>query len=271
MRTVAILPVKTFGRAKQRLGQAFPDRPALAAAMVADVLEALAAVPSLDGVIVVTAEPVAARIAADMGAQVVHDPAESGQSDAAARGVAAALAGAGQPMGGGPSEAGDPGAAVAGGADVPGRRVVVGAPAERVLLVPGDCPALDPDEVEALLARTAPVVIVPDRHGTGTNALVLAPPDVMAPAFGEGSFERHSGLARAAGTEPEVADVKTLGLDVDTPDDFAALKRALASHSRGAVRTRALLDDALAPPAGESASPSASALSDARPQAESSP
>jgi 2-phospho-L-lactate guanylyltransferase len=230
--------------------------------MVADVLDALAAVPSLDGVIVVTAEPIAARIAAELGAQVVHDPAESGQSDAAARGVAAALAGAGQPVDGGAGEAG--------GAGVPGRRVVVGAPAERVLLVPGDCPALDPDEVEALLARTAPVVIVPDRHGTGTNALVLSPPDVMAPSFGEGSFERHTGLARAAGTEAEVADVKTLGLDVDTPDDFAALKRALASHSRGAVRTRALLDS-LAPPAGESASPLASALSDARPQAESSP
>ena len=95
MRTVAILPVKSFGRAKQRLGQAFPDRPALAAAMVADVLDALAAVPSLDGVIVVTAEPIAARIATELGVQVVHDPAESGQSDAAARGVAAALAGAG--------------------------------------------------------------------------------------------------------------------------------------------------------------------------------
>ncbi|MDA0169556.1 NTP transferase domain-containing protein [Solirubrobacter taibaiensis] len=243
MRTVAILPVKSFSRAKQRLGQAFPDRPALAAAMVADVLDALAAVPSLDGVIVVTAEPIAARIATEMGAQVVHDPAESGQSDAAARGVAAALAGAG----GDASGAGTVGdAAAAGGAGVPGRRIIVGAPAERVLLVPGDCPALDPDEVEALLARTAPVVIVPDRHGTGTNALLLSPPDVMAPAFGEGSFERHSNLARAAGTVPQVADVRTLGLDVDTPDDFAALKRALASHDRGAVRTRALLDEAVA-------------------------
>ncbi len=241
MRTVAILPVKSFSRAKHRLGEAFPDRPALAAAMVADVLDALAAVPSLDGVIVVTAEPIAARIATERGVQVVHDPAERGQSDAAARGVAAALAGAGETVGGA-GEAGDAGGVV------PGRRVVVGAPAERVLLVPGDCPALDPDEVEALLARTAPVVIVPDRHGTGTNALLLAPPDVMAPAFGEGSFERHSGLARAAGTEPEVAEVKTLGLDVDTPDDFAALKRALATHGRGAVRTRALLDS-LAPAA----------------------
>jgi 2-phospho-L-lactate guanylyltransferase len=224
MRTVAILPVKSFGLAKQRLGQAFPDRPALAAAMVADVLDALAAVPSLDGVIVVTAEPTAAEIARGMGAQVVHDPAETGQSDAATRGVDAAL-----------------------GRVTAGEAVVLDPDAmraDRILLVPGDCPALDPDEVEALLARTAPVVIVPDRHGTGTNALLLSPPDVMAPAFGEGSFERHSRLARAAGTEPDVADVKTLGLDVDTPDDLAALKRALSTFPGGAVRTRALLDQA---------------------------
>ena len=53
MRTVAILPVKTFGRAKQRLGDAIDDRPQLAAAMAADVLDALAEVRGLDGVIVV--------------------------------------------------------------------------------------------------------------------------------------------------------------------------------------------------------------------------
>jgi 2-phospho-L-lactate/phosphoenolpyruvate guanylyltransferase len=209
MRTVAILPVKSFGRAKQRLGQAFPDRPALAAAMVADVLDALHAVPSLDGVIVVTAEPIAAAVATEHGADVVHDPEETGQSDAVARGIAATDAG-------------------------------------RVLLVPGDCPALDPAEVEALLRHDAPVVIVPDRHGTGTNALLLSPPGVMTPAFGEGSFVRHANLARDAGAEPTVAQVRTLGLDVDTPDDLAALRRALDTHPGGAVRTRALLDEALA-------------------------
>ncbi|RKQ90576.1 2-phospho-L-lactate guanylyltransferase [Solirubrobacter pauli] len=238
MRTVAILPVKSFGRAKQRLGHAFPDRPALAAAMVADVLEALAAVPSLDGVIVVTAEPIAAEIARGMGAQVVHDPDETGQSDAAARGVAAAL---GRDVAGASAGGTNAGAARDGVVLDP-----AAARADRVLLVPGDCPALDPDEVEALLGRRAPVVIVPDRHGTGTNALLLSPPDVMAPAFGEGSFERHSGLASAAGAEPDVADVRTLGLDVDTPDDLAALRRALEIHPGGAVRTRALLDQAIA-------------------------
>src|SRR3954454_23976710 len=173
MRTVAILPVKRFGRAKSRLGAAFPDRPALAAAMVGDVLEALARVEALQGMIVVTAEPDAADAAQAAGARVVHDPAEAGQSAAAALGIAHA-------------------------------------DADRVLLVPGDCPALDPEEVEALLAHREPVVIVPDRHGTGTNALVLTPPDALTPAFGEGSFARHSGLA---GAHYAVAHVPSLGLD----------------------------------------------------------
>jgi 2-phospho-L-lactate/phosphoenolpyruvate guanylyltransferase len=230
MRTVAILPVKSFGRAKQRLTGGFPDRPGLAAAMVADVLDALGLVEGLAEVLVVTAAPVEAR----PGVVVVHDPAEAGQSAAAGLGIAAAV------------ERG----------------------AERVLLVPGDCPALDPDEVAALLAGEASdrastftthgratrhsrettggadVVIVPDRHGTGTNALLLSPPTVMAPAFGEGSFARHAALASAAGVTPRVAEVRSLGLDVDTPEDLAALRRALAAWPRGAVRTRALLGEA---------------------------
>jgi 2-phospho-L-lactate guanylyltransferase len=93
-------------------------------------------------------------------------------------------------------------------------------------------------------APGASVVIVPDRHGTGTNALLLSPPTILAPAFGEGSFERHNALARAAGVTPRVAQVRSLGLDVDTPDDLAALRRALAAWPHGAVRTRALLGEA---------------------------
>jgi 2-phospho-L-lactate guanylyltransferase len=113
-----------------------------------------------------------------------------------------------------------------------------------VLLVPGDCPALDPAEVSSLLALSGDVVIVPDRHGTGTNALLLMPPDVMAPAFGEGSFARHERLAAEAGASFVVAEAGSLELDVDTPDDLAALRRALAARPRGAVHTRRLLEDA---------------------------
>ena len=66
----------------------------------------------------------------------------------------------------------------------------------------------------------------------------------MPPAFGEGSFARHRRLAAAAGASFHVADARSLELDVDTPDDLAALRRALGARPDGAARTRALLEDA---------------------------
>jgi 2-phospho-L-lactate/phosphoenolpyruvate guanylyltransferase len=210
---VAILPVKTFSRAKRRLGDAVGggERRALAAAMLGDVLAALEAVPAIAEVLVVTGEAGAVDAARRAHATVMADPDETGQSAAAARGIARAL------------ERG----------------------AERVLLVPGDCPALDPDEVSRLLARGgAPphVVIVPDRHGSGTNAMLLAPPDAVAPAFGAGSLARHAARAHAAGAAVKVCELPSLGLDVDTPDDLAALRAALAAHPHAAPRTRGVLD-----------------------------
>jgi 2-phospho-L-lactate guanylyltransferase len=215
METVAVLPIKTFSRAKHRLAEAVggPDRRELAEAMVGDVLEALSAVPELSGVIAVTAEPRAAASARETGAEVVHDPVEAGQSAAAMLGISAAL-----------------------------RRG-----AARALLVPGDCPALDPDEVSSLLARPEPVVIVADRHGAGTNALLLTPPDAIDPSFGPGSFARHA--ARARGVGLAVVEVPSLGLDVDTPSDLAALQAALAIRRGGAARTRELLERLLPAPA----------------------
>jgi 2-phospho-L-lactate guanylyltransferase len=212
MRTAAVLPVKSFGRAKQRLGAAVGqhEREALAAAMLGDVLAALGAAGGLDELIVVTAEARAAGAARDAGARVVDDPVETGQSDAAALGVRAAL---------------DRGA-------------------DRVLLVPGDCPALDPREVAQLLDGypAAGLVIVPDRHGSGTNALRIAPPDAVAPSFGPGSFARHAARGAGAGAVVRVAHAPSLELDVDTPGDLAALRAALTALPGAAPRTRALLE-----------------------------
>jgi 2-phospho-L-lactate guanylyltransferase len=214
MPTTAVLPVKRFAAAKQRLGEALgqAERGELAAAMVADVLDALAEVDGIDEIVVVTAEPRAAEAGEQAGAVLVDDPVEAGQSAAATLGVTEAR-----------------------------RR------AERVLLVPGDCPALDPGEVGGLLARPpghAPgghVTIVPDRHGRGTNALLLSPPDVLDPAFGPGSLARHAAQASAAGARVRIAACPSLELDVDTPGDLAALGAALGARPAAAPRTRALL------------------------------
>ena len=187
MSTYAVLPVKSFPRAKSRTQLQAAERASLAESMVRAVLTALEQVRGLDGLLVVTREPSLA------GLDVVPDPHETSHSAAAALGIAEAQ-----------------------------RRG-----ADRVLLVPGDCPLLDPAEVDALLASAgAGVTIVPDRHGTGTNALVLAPPDAMAPSFGPGSCERHAALARAAGVPARIARVPSLAFDVDTPADLAELQAA---------------------------------------------
>ena len=85
------------------------------------------------------------------------------------------------------------------------------------------------------------MALVPDRHGTGTNALVLVPPDVIVPAFGPDSRMRHEQAAADAGVPCTVEHVQTLLIDVDTADDLVALRRLLADHRGGAAHTRGML------------------------------
>jgi len=212
MRTAAVLPVKRFARAKQRLGASVAEelRFQLARAMVADVLLALSQTPSIERTIVVTGEDLVAASAGAQGALIVRDITETGQSAAVTLGVRRA-----QREG-----------------------------FERVLCIPGDCPALDPAELDALLGPAsgeAEVVIVSDRHGTGTNGLLLSPPDAIVPSFGPDSCERHRALARAAGVACRLERPASLLLDIDTGADLAALRERLSGETARAARTRAVL------------------------------
>jgi len=207
VKATAILPVKRFGAAKRRLAAGIDDsrREALVEAMLEDVLEAIGEARSIERTIVVSDEPRAAGAAAAAGAEVVADPAEPGHPRAALAGIA--------------------------------RAAQLGA--ERVVLLPGDCPLLEPRELDGLLTGVPDtyVAIVPDRHGTGTNALVLAPPDAISPAFGEGSCARHVTASREAGVPYGVEEVPSLALDLDTPADVIALTRELETRPGRARRT----------------------------------
>jgi 2-phospho-L-lactate guanylyltransferase len=216
MRTAAILPVKRFVRAKQRLGESVADelRLALAGAMVADVMLALSQTAAIERTIVITSEESVAAAARELGATVLPDVAESGQSAAAMLGIERAVADG----------------------------------IERTLCVPGDCPALEPAELQALLEQEPggdgpEVVIVPDRHGTGTNGLLLTPPTAIAPSFGPGSCERHRAQALAAGVASRLEMPPSLLLDIDTGADLLALRERLAGASTRAARTRAVLGE----------------------------
>src|SRR5450755_4961132 len=215
MTTFAILPMKSFGEAKQRLDLELQPGPrkALAEAMFCDVLVALRRATAVDQVLVVSSDHGAQRIAGGYGATVLEH-VDRGHNDAATHGVL--------------------------------RAIELGA--ERALLVPGDCPLMDPGELDELIARPAgarSALIVPDRHGTGTNALLLTPPDSLAPSFGPGSCERHATEAQAAGIAGEIVTVASLALDVDTPDDLATVQATLAATRGNAAHTRGMLSQLL--------------------------
>ena len=211
MSVVVVLPVKRFELAKRRLGDGGlrpSDRVALATGMLTDVLETLKLASEVDDVVVVTREPNAEVLARTYGAQVIPDDEHAGHSEAARLGIEwAAREGAFQ-----------------------------------VLVLAGDAPAVQAGEIDELLRGPSDgpeVVIVPDRHGSGTNALLLTPPGVISPSFGEGSRERHERLAREAGASVRIAEIGSLMLDVDTPEDLDALADALAdAPRRTAVYTR---------------------------------
>ncbi len=207
MKATAVLPVKRFAAAKQRLapGMGSTHRAELAAAMLEDVLEAISAARSVERVVVVTSEPRAIELETASGTEVLPDPDEGGHSGAALAGIAHAL------------ELG----------------------AECVVLLPIDCPLLATRELERLLTGMPEryVAVVPDRHGTGTNALVLAPPDAIEPSFGEGSRARHVAAAREAGVPYGVEELPSLALDLDTPADIVALTMALERGRGRAKRT----------------------------------
>ncbi len=207
----AILPVKRFDDAKQRLTSGYqPDqRRALVGAMVEDTLEAIGKARTIERTIVVSGDPLAQELAAEAGAEVVPDPGDAGHVQAALAGIARA--------------------------EVDGE--------DTVLLLPGDCPLLDPQELDRLLTGLPEpyVAVVPDRHGTGTNALLLRPPGAIVPAFGEGSCARHVELARDAGIPFAVEELPSLGLDLDTPADVIALTRVLAAQRGRARRTAGAL------------------------------
>jgi 2-phospho-L-lactate/phosphoenolpyruvate guanylyltransferase len=211
MTTIAVLPIKSLDEAKSRLRDHLDPTPrrALVEAMFSDVLVALRRAKLVDQVLVVSSDHGAQRIAGGYGAMVLEEE-DHGHSHAAGCGVARAL------------ELG----------------------IDRVLMIPGDCPLLDPKELDALIARplgSPSVLIVPDRHGTGTNALLLTPPDAMEPSFGPGSHERHTRNAAAAGIEAHSVSMPSLALDIDTPEDLATVESTLEETHGGAAHTRGML------------------------------
>jgi len=190
----AVVPVKALGGAKSRLASVLDaaQRRALAAAMLRHTLDILRACRGLEGILVISVDGLPAVV--ELGRDVLFVPEEkpTGLNSSLAQASAA----------------------------------VLGRGGDGVLVIPGDLPLLTCDSVAALLALATPrgVVVAPDRHEQGTNALLVTPPDVIPFRFGPGSLQRHLAGAVNAGCVPIVHRSRELAFDVDTSRDLAQLR-----------------------------------------------
>jgi len=205
MNVSALIPVKSFADAKQRLSPLLnaEERRILAEAMMRDVLSRVLPAQGLDATFVVTADDRVSEIASSLGSKIIREEKERGETDA----VVFAL-------------------------NEMKRRGI-----EAVLVIPADLPLLLSSDIEFLLTHvSAPpsALLVPSHDCKGTNALLLSPPDVISLRFGYDSFSFHLSEVAAKGLPLQVLENERIGLDIDEPRD---LQRFLSTTTEGETYT----------------------------------
>jgi 2-phospho-L-lactate guanylyltransferase len=198
----AVVPAKAPDKAKFRLSNVLTgeQRERLMRTMLGDVLKYLSQVPGISGVALVAPDPGIAP----PGVRWIRDPGG---------GLNTALAHAAS--------------------------VLHSEGVTAILIISADTPLTTPREIDSIVAagRESRIVLVPDRKESGTNALLLSPPNLMLPQFGEQSFTRHIERAEDLGIIPAVLRLPGLGLDIDDPEDLEALrKRVIHRNAYGFLR-----------------------------------
>lgn len=191
----AIVPVKPLRRGKSRLAGALTEdeRTELNQSLLKHTIETLSGLKEIEQVLVVSRDPQALTIARNHGARTVREDGQPQLNTALKRAT-----------------------------------VVAQVYATRgVLVLPADLPLISKDDILELLNRAVDppvVVIAPDRHEKGTNALLISPSGLIEYDFGENSFERHCQQARNAGARLEIVNLPSLGLDLDLPEDLELVR-----------------------------------------------
>jgi 2-phospho-L-lactate guanylyltransferase len=192
----AIVPVKPLRRGKSRLAGTLSEdeRTELNRSLLQNTLKTFSELREVEEVLVISRDPQALAIARQCGARTVREDGQPELNTALKRAT-----------------------------------VIAQVYATRgVLILPADLPLVTREDVLTLIERAGDppaVVIAPDRHGTGTNALLISPAGLIEYDFGEDSFHRHCQRAREAGARLEIVDLPTLGLDLDLPEDLELVRK----------------------------------------------
>jgi len=191
----AIVPVKPLRLGKSRLSGVLTDdeRAVLNRKFLEQTLDTLGRLPEVAQILVVSRDPAALAIAREYGARTVLEDGNPNLNAALTRATLLA------------------------------RNFAT----RGVLVLPADLPLLTQTDLKDLFShvRRAPcVVVAPDRHQDGTNALFMTQGGMIPFSFGPGSFQRHCAETEKAGAHLEVYQNAHIGLDLDTPEDLSILR-----------------------------------------------
>ncbi|HEY8869090.1 MAG TPA: 2-phospho-L-lactate guanylyltransferase [Candidatus Limnocylindrales bacterium] len=224
----AIVPLRGLESAKSRLAELLDaeERRDLVEELLKRTLRATADTEAIERTLVVSPDPEVLSIALAFGAESIQQPSA---------GLNAGLRLA--------------------------REVATARGATALLVVPADLPAVSPSSLGAFLGRAFDaarpdrgqplVVLETDRHGSGTNVLLVSPPDAIEFAFGAGSRQAHRTMTSSAGGHYQEV-TGPLSLDLDTADDLILAELTdvaeLTDAAESADGTTPAPEDSAAPP-----------------------
>ena len=193
----AIVPVKPLRRGKSRLATTLTEdeRAELNRHLLSHTLEVLKKTPEVEEVLVVSRDPKALAVARDHNARTIREDGAPQLNTALTRATAVAKL----------------------------------YTSNGVLILPADLPLISEEDVQKIIGAAKKhkrvVVITPDRHKEGTNALLVSPAGLIEYDYGPNSFERHCKRAEKAGAKLEICQLPSIELDLDLPEDLALVAK----------------------------------------------
>ena len=204
MKIAAIIPVKTFSKAKTRLDLSPQQVEDLCKVMLNEILHTLSISPQIEKIIMVTKEEKAIKIGEKYNTVTIRDEKEESVNSAVAL------------------------------AD----KYLLENNFDASIVFPQDIPFIKTQDIDFMLNyKTHPnfAIIVPSRRFDGTNALARMPIDLMETHYDEDSYKIHMNTAKEHTLNVAMVFVKRIMWDVDNAED---LKFLLEQNEKPEIREK---------------------------------
>ena len=210
----AIVPIKTFEMAKQRLANVLSasERKSLMLAMARDVLTALSSSNLLDNILIVSRTPEADALAQAFNTERFSET---------------------------------PSANLANALEQATHHLINNFSADGIFVVPADVPGVHAEELDALISNHQKVTVLPDARKVGTNGLICSPPLAIPYIFDGQSFKPHLEAAFERNITPVIVPNSSFSLDVDIPSDLTTFFESFPHSQTGTFLSRSGIVDRL--------------------------